>query len=167
MEIMILFLILSTTTFIFMKHPMSMGLILLIQTTLISLTTSIFSLNSWFSYILFLTMVGGMLILFTYMNSIASNEMFKYNNSLTMTLMILTFIMLIFMNYDSLINNIKNFNIDSSMFNMNAEFTLSLTKYLTIPLTLTWLMMIIYLLVTLIAVVKISMIKYGPLQQNY
>nr|ARO35464.1 NADH dehydrogenase subunit 6 [Photinus pyralis] len=168
MEMMFLLLTMSSTTFIFMKHPMSMGLILLIQTTLISLTSSMISLNSWFSYILFLTMVGGMLILFTYMNSVASNEMFKYSNSLMLILICLLFSMLdIIMNNDFMLNSIKNLNIDYSMMNLKAEFSLSLTKYLSYPLLSTWLMMIIYLLITLIAVVKISMIKYGPLQQNF
>nr|AUJ22864.1 NADH dehydrogenase subunit 6 [Ellychnia corrusca] len=166
MEMMFLFLTMSMTTFIFMKHPMSMGFILLIQTTLISLTTSMISFNSWFSYILFLTMVGGMLILFTYMNSVASNEMFKYSNSLLLILITLIPLFFFSVNLNFLLNSMNNFNIDSSMMNLQAEFTLSLTKYFSFPFMMTWLMMIIYLLITLIAVVKISMIKYGPLQQS-
>nr|YP_009695410.1 NADH dehydrogenase subunit 6 [Diaphanes mendax]QEJ81640.1 NADH dehydrogenase subunit 6 [Diaphanes mendax] len=156
----------SMMTFMFMEHPMSMGLILLSQTIIISLITSIMGINSWFSYILFLMMVSGMLILFMYMTSVASNEMFKHSNILLTMLMSSSLMLIILMmmkksiNYYFMLNNI-----DSYSFQNQNNFSMVMVKYLSFPMMFTWLMLIIYLLITMIAVVKITMIKYGPLRQ--
>uniref|UniRef100_A0AAU8AT77 NADH-ubiquinone oxidoreductase chain 6 n=1 Tax=Pyrocoelia amplissima TaxID=370598 RepID=A0AAU8AT77_9COLE len=166
MEITIWLMSISMMMFLFMEHPMSMGLILLMQTTLISMYTSIMGINSWFSYILFLVMVGGMLILFTYMTSVASNEMFKHSNILMMMMMMasLSLIIIIMMKKSIMYYFMFN-NIDSLTFKNQENFSIMLLKYLSFPTMLIWLMLIIYLLITMIAVVKITMIKYGPLRQ--
>nr|YP_009695358.1 NADH dehydrogenase subunit 6 [Diaphanes nubilus]QEJ81536.1 NADH dehydrogenase subunit 6 [Diaphanes nubilus] len=164
MEIMLWLMSISTLTFMFMEHPMSMGVILLIQTIIISITTSMMGINSWFSYILFLSMVGGMLILFMYMTSVASNEMFKYSNNLF--IMMLSASLLYLMYKKEMIMNYFMFNnYDSYMFIKNNNFSIILLKYLSFPSMLMWLTLIIYLLITMIAVVKITMLKYGPLRQ--
>nr|YP_010936438.1 NADH dehydrogenase subunit 6 [Agetocera filicornis]WKW54891.1 NADH dehydrogenase subunit 6 [Agetocera filicornis] len=159
-------LIMCCLMFVFMNHPLSCGLILLIQTMLIALMSGMMNLNNWFSYILFLVMIGGMLILFIYMTSIASNEKFKFNSKLLM-LMILTFISSINLSFiDSMYLNkmtqiieIKNQNY------MNMEY-LSMNKYLNFPNNLIMIMMIMYLLITLIAIVKITNLSNGSLRQN-
>merc|ERR1739838_23170 len=58
-------------------HPLAIGLALLFQTILICCTTGLSNLSFWFSYILFLIFLGGILVLFIYVTSLASNEMFK------------------------------------------------------------------------------------------
>nr|YP_010036172.1 NADH dehydrogenase subunit 6 [Oberea diversipes]QQW46700.1 NADH dehydrogenase subunit 6 [Oberea diversipes] len=151
--------------FVFLTHPLSLGLILLLQTIIITLITGSMSLNYWFSYILFLIMIGGMLILFIYMTSIASNEKFKFSMNLMImfSMMITIFSILIF--------------IDFYFFNKpmiteliyqpnNYHFNLSLNKFINWPMNLIFLMMIIYLLITLIMIVKITDIKNGPLRQK-
>nr|ADO60490.1 NADH dehydrogenase subunit 6 [Elmidae sp. BMNH 840216] len=155
-------------TFLFLKHPMSMGLTLLIQSTLISMITGFYNHNFWFSYILFLIMIGGMLVLFIYMTSIASNEMFKYSNKLTIFVFTLIITLTIIMfNSDQLIMNQNVFNIDSTIFNNPELFKLSLNKYLNFPSNIMLFFMIIYLFITLIAVVKITNISYGPMRQKH
>nr|YP_009485718.1 NADH dehydrogenase subunit 6 [Rhynocoris incertis]AVZ00854.1 NADH dehydrogenase subunit 6 [Rhynocoris incertis] len=75
-----LFIMMSITIsimFIFLKHPLSMGLALILQTIMISLITGMMINNFWFSYILLITMLSGALVLFIYMASVASNEKFK------------------------------------------------------------------------------------------
>nr|ALO70773.1 NADH deshydrogenase subunit 6 [Nudobius lentus] len=150
--------------FILMNHPLSLGLILLMQTILISLILSFFMFNFWFSYILFLIMVGGMLILFIYMTSVASNEKFLYNNKiLFFSIMMLLFLTMIitknnfFLNFEK-----KNFESFNEMNNLN--FILS--KFLNFPLNSILFLLIIYLFITLIAVVKIIDTKNGPLRQK-
>nr|ARH53905.1 NADH dehydrogenase subunit 6 [Lampyris noctiluca] len=162
-----MFLLTSITmmTFMFMEHPMSMGLILLMQTILISLMTSMMGINSWFSYILFLVMVGGMLILFTYMTSVASNEMFKYSNILIITLTCLSLSLIFMLGKKSFMYNFSSNSIESFPLQNQENFSIVLMKYLSFPMMFIWLMLIIYLLITMIAVVKITMIKYGPLRQ--
>nr|QVM79241.1 NADH dehydrogenase subunit 6 [Grammoptera ruficornis] len=160
-------LIMMSLTFIFLNHPLAFGSILLIQTILISLITGKLTYNFWFSYILFLIMIGGMLILFIYMTSIASNEKFKMSYKLIMfncLLLPLIMLCLIFMDY-----YFDNFNINTLELinqNMYPSYKLSMNKFMNWPNNLIIYMMILYLLMTLIAVVKITKIQSGPLRQK-
>nr|QWB85841.1 NADH dehydrogenase subunit 6 [Dynamostes audax] len=158
--------IVLSTTFLFLNHPLSFGLIIICQTIMISIITGTLNFSFWFSYIIFLIMVGGMLILFMYMTSIASNEKFKLSYPLTLfvTSMILMGLIL-----DTLIDK----NLTKMMFKneylLNSTNTenLMMIKYFNFPNNLIYIMMIIYLLITLIMVVKITNIKYGPLRQKF
>nr|AML25624.1 NADH dehydrogenase subunit 6 [Staphylinidae sp. BMNH 1274669] len=153
-------------TFMTLNHPMTMGLTLLIQTILISMITGLLNSNFWFSYILFLIMIGGMLVLFIYMTSIASNEMFAYSNSLMMMMSILMFSISIFFIFnDSMWLNLSLMFNESFIFKMNNFY--NLTKFFTYPSIYMIFFMIIYLLLTLVVVVKITKIEYGPLRQKF
>nr|APX39560.1 NADH dehydrogenase subunit 6 [Chrysolina bankii] len=154
--------------FMFLMHPMSLGLILLIQTILISSITGMMNYNFWFSYILFLIMVGGMLILFIYMTSVASNEKFKFSfmmMNLIVLVMILFLLLLLFTDqfYYSFYMNM------SDMMNQNytKNYNLSMNKYMNFPNNFIIYMMITYLFITLIMVVKITNYYYGPLRQKF
>nr|ASN65934.1 NADH dehydrogenase subunit 6 [Australicapitona hopei] len=158
--------------FLFMNHPMSMGLILLLQTVTISLMTGLSSLNFWFSYILFLVMIGGMLVLFIYMTSLASNEMFNTSFKLYMlTIILITSSIMLFTVMDNSMINVMMKT--SSTTEMNYLLTLAndnlitLNKIYNSPNNMMTILLINYLLLTLIAVVKITSIKYGPLRQKF
>nr|AXS66296.1 NADH dehydrogenase subunit 6 [Staphylinoidea sp. 2 KM-2017] len=157
--------IIISVMFTFMKHPLSMGILLLLQTIIISLISGLLMINFWFSYILFLIMIGGMLILFIYMTSVASNEKFKYSNNLfLMFLMLISILFILFFNQDNIIINMMNMNLES--LNNTNLINLNLNKYINFPFNLILLLLIIYLFITLIAVVKISDISLGPLRQK-
>nr|YP_009487534.1 NADH dehydrogenase subunit 6 [Anopheles benarrochi]AWB97962.1 NADH dehydrogenase subunit 6 [Anopheles benarrochi]AWB97988.1 NADH dehydrogenase subunit 6 [Anopheles benarrochi]AWB98014.1 NADH dehydrogenase subunit 6 [Anopheles benarrochi] len=166
--IMTLCLIMS---FIFMqmKHPLSMGLMLLIQTFLTCLITSIYVKTFWFSYVLFLIFLGGMLILFIYVTSLSSNEMFSMSFSLTMiSLMIFSIFTILFFIMDkSLIEQfITNMEMEklSNINNLINENILSLNKMYNFPTNLITLLLINYLFLTLLVTVKITKKFYGPLR---
>nr|YP_009487755.1 NADH dehydrogenase subunit 6 [Anopheles albertoi]YP_009487807.1 NADH dehydrogenase subunit 6 [Anopheles strodei]YP_009487833.1 NADH dehydrogenase subunit 6 [Anopheles goeldii]AWB98703.1 NADH dehydrogenase subunit 6 [Anopheles aff. arthuri D PGF-2018]AWB99210.1 NADH dehydrogenase subunit 6 [Anopheles aff. nuneztovari A PGF-2018]AWB99236.1 NADH dehydrogenase subunit 6 [Anopheles aff. arthuri C PGF-2018]AWB98599.1 NADH dehydrogenase subunit 6 [Anopheles albertoi]AWB98612.1 NADH dehydrogenase len=166
--IMTLCLIMS---FIFMqmKHPLSMGLMLLIQTFLTCLITSIYVKTFWFSYVLFLIFLGGMLILFIYVTSLSSNEMFSMSFSLTMISLIIfsIFTILFFIIDKSLIEQfITNMEMEklSNMNNLINENILSLNKMYNFPTNLITLLLINYLFLTLLVTVKITKKFYGPLR---
>nr|QNV12226.1 NADH dehydrogenase subunit 6 [Carabus nemoralis] len=171
-----IFLIMNLTMtiiFMFLNHPLSMGLTLLIQTILISLMSGIFTYTYWFSYILFLVMIGGMLVLFIYMTSLASNEMFNFSTKLSMMMMMMVSMMIImYMIIDYMMINplFKNSNLmeffNNLMF-MKNENNYTLNKIYNMPNNLITLMLVNYLFLTLIAVVKITDIKYGPLRQKF
>nr|YP_002929358.1 NADH dehydrogenase subunit 6 [Chrysochroa fulgidissima]ACF04029.1 NADH dehydrogenase subunit 6 [Chrysochroa fulgidissima] len=147
-------------------HPLTLGFILLIQSTMISSISGLLNINFWFSYILFLIMVGGMLVLFIYMTSIASNEMFLYSEKIIPMIMIIMIIsMLIYMTKDQFLHyfNLKT-NLNSVI--NQSSWTLSLSKYIDQPTNNILMFMINYLLIALIAVVKITNIQYGPLRQK-
>nr|YP_009995503.1 NADH dehydrogenase subunit 6 [Ochthebius uniformis]QNP09958.1 NADH dehydrogenase subunit 6 [Ochthebius uniformis] len=150
--------------FLFMIHPLSMGMILLIQTMIVSLITGFLNFNYWFSYILFLIMIGGMLVLFIYMTSVASNEKFKNNNKLMIFIIISILIMLILMlKSDSFF--IMNSNFNKFIF-MNYNYYI-LSKFYNAPSNYIMFLMIIYLFITLIAIVKITNFQLGPLRQKF
>nr|AXS66529.1 NADH dehydrogenase subunit 6 [Coleoptera sp. 30 KM-2017] len=156
---MIMMLITSTIMFMFNNHPMTMGMNLMIQTLLISLCTGMMT-SFWFSYIIFLIMIGGMMILFIYMTSISSSMKFK----LSMTNIIMTVIMMTMMmlmnNLDIIENKMK------STINYKIDFTMTMSKFLTMPSMTLYMMMVMYLFITLIAMVKISSSINGPLRKS-
>nr|YP_009995386.1 NADH dehydrogenase subunit 6 [Ochthebius hasegawai]QNP09802.1 NADH dehydrogenase subunit 6 [Ochthebius hasegawai] len=156
--------IILSLSFLFMIHPLSMGMILLMQTIVISLITGFFNFNYWFSYILFLIMIGGMLVLFIYMTSIASNEKFKYNNKIMMMMIGMTFIMLMILIFID--DYMLSMNIFQNMIYKNNSY-LMLAKFYNKPSNMIMFLMIIYLFITLIAVVKITDFKLGPLRQKF
>nr|YP_010414117.1 NADH dehydrogenase subunit 6 [Omophron limbatum]URQ84659.1 NADH dehydrogenase subunit 6 [Omophron limbatum] len=171
--VLIMINITMTMTFMFLNHPLSMGLTLLIQTISISLITGIFSYSFWFSYILFLVMIGGMLILFIYMTSLASNEMFKFSMKLTNLIMLIMIIMIIiyliidYMNFNILTKNSNLMEFNNNLMNLKNENLLTLKMIYNKPNYLVTLIMVNYLFLTLIAVVKLTNIKYGPLRQKF
>nr|QZP40961.1 NADH dehydrogenase subunit 6 [Geoscapheus dilatatus] len=145
-----------------MNHPLAMGLILLIQTIMISMITGLSTQSFWFSYVLFLIFIGGMLVLFIYITSLASNEMFIMSTKLLYLMMIITPLLafLLKMNFSNLTNQ------ESLMFlTINNLTPLPLLKLYSYPTGMLTIMMAIYLLITLIAVVKIINIFSGPLRQ--
>nr|AFQ62141.1 NADH dehydrogenase subunit 6 [Promecognathus crassus] len=165
--------LLMTIIFLFMNHPMSMGLILLIQTMLITLTSGLYSYSYWFSYILFLIMIGGMLVLFIYMTSLASNEMFNFSTKMMYFILFMIMFMMFmffFIDYFMIIPLLKNSNLlefmNKMMFFKN-ENLLTLNMIYNKPNNIITFMLINYLFLTLIAVVKITDIKYGPLRQKF
>nr|QXN53082.1 NADH dehydrogenase subunit 6 [Hemerobius simulans] len=159
--------IMIAMNFILMTHPLSMGLMLLIQTILVSLLCGMMYYTYWFSYILFLVMIGGMLILFIYMTSLASNELFNLNvNNFIITLFIFFLLMTMSYFYDNFLFLIKNFETNSINNLINNENAYNLIKLYNNPTMNITLMVINYLLLTLIIVVKITDISYGPLRQK-
>uniref|UniRef100_A0AAU7YU19 NADH-ubiquinone oxidoreductase chain 6 n=1 Tax=Hepialus sp. HL18 TaxID=3151657 RepID=A0AAU7YU19_9NEOP len=165
-------LILFSTMMFFLNHPLSMGLLLLLQTILISLISGSMINTFWFSYILFLTILGGLLVMFIYVASIASNEMFKFNSNLLLFYLMIMMTMFIII---LMFNNLYwlNLNINSELLNFwnkmiffNNENSINISKIYNSQSYFLTLMSIIYLLITLFAIIKIININYGPLRSN-
>nr|ATR80961.1 NADH dehydrogenase subunit 6 [Blepharipa sp. CMERI-Uzi-001] len=157
--------------FIFMKHPLAMGLTLLIQTTLISLMSGLIHKTFWFSYILFLIFLGGMLVLFIYVTSLASNEMFNLSIKLFMIsfMMLITFLLIMIFMDKNMMLQYKNNEI-LSIINLNSyimENSLSINKLYNFPTNLMTILLMNYLLITLIAIVKITKLFKGPLRPMF
>nr|AML26505.1 NADH dehydrogenase subunit 6 [Staphylinidae sp. BMNH 1274665] len=154
--------ILLSMIFIFMKHPLTMGFTLLMQTLNITLLTGMLHKNFWFSYILFLIMIGGLLILFIYMTSMAANEIFNYSNKIFFMLLssLLISIILITFSDNYFIDNLLKFQ--ENIYSLTTN--LYLIKYFNFPSIIIIILMINYLLITLLATVKITKLKSGPLR---
>nr|YP_009485361.1 NADH dehydrogenase subunit 6 [Theretra japonica]AVR43446.1 NADH dehydrogenase subunit 6 [Theretra japonica] len=154
----------------FMNHPLSMGMLILLQTLLTCLLSGMLIKTYWFSYILFLVFLGGLLVLFIYVSSIASNEMFLLSNNMKITFIVMLIMMISFqfmftknLNWMNLINNSEMNNFLNFMF-FNNENKINLNKLYNNNSSMLMLLLIIYLFITLIAVVKITNIFFGPLR---
>nr|YP_010731607.1 NADH dehydrogenase subunit 6 [Homoneura picta]WEW51825.1 NADH dehydrogenase subunit 6 [Homoneura picta]WGM80971.1 NADH dehydrogenase subunit 6 [Homoneura picta] len=168
---LILYSITLIFSFIFMQmnHPLAMGLMLLFQTTCICLITGLINKTFWFSYVLFLIFLGGMLVLFIYVTSLASNEMFTLSLKLTLisiSIFFLSLLISMFMDKSMLIpfiqnNEMNQISIQSSYI---MENTLSLNKLYNYPTNMITILLMNYLLITLIAIVKITKMFFGPLR---
>lgn len=145
-----------------------MGFSLLIQSILVSTITGLSNYNFWYSYVLFIVIVGGLLVLFIYMTRVASNEKFKY--SLKILVLVLIFSMIatiILVILDKFIIYQDIINLETLRINNEKEWTISLNKFSSYPSNIIIVFLIIYLLVALIAIVKITRTSEGPLRQKF
>nr|AQP28602.1 NADH dehydrogenase subunit 6 [Hospitalitermes sp. A TB-2017] len=152
-----------TTSLMFtqMKHPMAMGLMLLTQTIMVCLISGTMYKSFWFSYILFMIMIGGMLVLFMYMTSLASNEMFSPSNKM---LMIASITLPILMYTMPTPTNNKEMNTHNTM--TENEITTTTTVMYNQMMGMMTTMLVIYMLLTLIVVVNIINVSKGPLRHT-
>nr|ARH54270.1 NADH dehydrogenase subunit 6 [Curculionidae sp. 1 AH-2016] len=151
--------------FMFLNHPLSLGCVLLIQTILMSLVSGLLYMNFWYSYILFLVMIGGMMVMFIYMTSIASNEKFKMPKNMIIfsTMNLLLFIIIIIITDHYFSNSISPLSTSSKSLTM---MNFSMSKFFNYPNIFMMLSLMIYLLITLIAIVKITGKNFGTLRQK-
>lgn len=145
-----------------------MGIILLFHTILRCTLTGLISKRFWFSYILFLVFVGGILILFIYMSSLASNEIINFSTKpLINFILLIRFMTIITLFYDKffILNSFFNSEIINFKFNfLIQENHLSLSKIFNSPNNFIIILLINYLLLTLIIVAKITNSFTGPLR---
>nr|AQP28310.1 NADH dehydrogenase subunit 6 [Odontotermes sp. K TB-2017] len=151
----------TSMTFTQMKHPLAMGMMLLAQTMLVCLMSGMMYKSFWFSYILFMIMVGGMLVLFMYMTSLASNEMFSPSNKVITAMATMTPIMMYMM--PSTINN-KEMSEHEMM--MESEITTTTTIMYNQTMGTMTILLVTYMLLTLIVVVNIINVSKGPLRHS-
>nr|AQP26457.1 NADH dehydrogenase subunit 6 [Pericapritermes sp. 2 TB-2017] len=144
-----------------MKHPLAMGLMLLLQTTMICVISGTMYSSFWFSYILFMIMIGGMLVLFMYMTSLASNEMFSPSNKMLMTAALILPAMTMVM---PTVTNNKEMNNHNMM--MENEITSTTTVMYNQMMGMMTTLLVLYMLLTLIVVVNIINISSGPLRHT-
>ncbi|RCK67890.1 hypothetical protein DT076_18960 [Desertihabitans brevis] len=117
---------------------------------------------------LFLVFLGGILVLFIYVTSLASNEIFTFSIKLIITTIIIFLlrISILFFIDKNILTQYYNIEIES-IFNINSyilENSISLVKLYNYPTNLLTIILINYLLITLIAVVKITKLFKGPLR---
>nr|QDI93762.1 NADH dehydrogenase subunit 6 [Rubellomiris bispinosus] len=149
--------------FIFMNHPLSMGLILIIQTINVSIISGMMMKTFWMSYILMITMLSGMLVLFIYMSSVASNEKFKTSTKLSLlfiTMMIVS-ILFLFLKKKMIIKN--NYLGMEMMMIKNLEITQLNKMFSSKNLAIT-IMMVLYLFMTMVVSTHLVNISEGPMR---
>nr|YP_010125574.1 NADH dehydrogenase subunit 6 [Friesea propria]ABV02151.1 NADH dehydrogenase subunit 6 [Friesea propria] len=145
----------------FTNTPILMMMIILFQAILICLTVKSMISISWFSFILFLVFIGGLMILFIYIVSLASNSnlTISHNKFLLTSLIIISIFI-----FSWMILNEKNFNLSKTVFLEVNQWLFKMYSNLSAH-TITLVML--YLLLTLLITVSIILKKSGPLRSIY
>nr|UPX88561.1 NADH dehydrogenase subunit 6 [Palomena prasina] len=140
-----------------LNHPLSMGLILIIQTMMTAVIVGYMMSSFLFSYIIMMIMLSGVLVLFIYMSSIASNE--KFNSPIKM--MLISLLLLIIIIYCMFMYNKMNM-----INNLYMNEVISLIKIFNSMTAQITMMVIMYLLLTMIVVSNIAKVTEGPLRMK-
>nr|UYA97847.1 NADH dehydrogenase subunit 6 [Coptosoma bifarium] len=142
-----------TLTIITLKHPLSMGLMLIAQTVMVAVISGMMIKSFMMSYIITIIMISGSLVLFIYMASMASNEKLKLSMKPLMVFMIMIAV--------SLAVNIKN-----KTFTENTQMTefKSFNKLFNYPSVYMIMGMVVYLFFTMVVVSMNANTCEGPLR---
>nr|QEO33535.1 NADH dehydrogenase subunit 6 [Conanalus pieli] len=163
------FSLMNSLLFTQFTHPLAMTLIIILQTLIVCLISGMITVSFWFSYILFLVFLGGMLVLFIYITSLASNEIFSISLSILSMLTLMSLLALsLSMIMDHYFQWMWNYDmmLSSNSIIMYKETDNLLTKLYNTPTKMITLLLMSYLLLTLIVIVKITNIFEGPLRQK-
>jgi len=113
-----------------------------------------FSINSsWFFYLIILVFLGGVIILIIYIRTLAANEKFSLLNIRSRKVIFFLFLRLlltVFIKHKNIFNFVRLNNTAVGILYESSNFTLLL-------------FLIIYLLLTLVCVVKLVKFESGPL----
>nr|YP_010757436.1 NADH dehydrogenase subunit 6 [Leofa pulchella]WEU77779.1 NADH dehydrogenase subunit 6 [Leofa pulchella] len=145
-----------STMILFMKTPMSMGILLLIQTIICTMLMSGIMNTSWMPMIMFLMFIGGLLILFMYMSSIASNEKFTPNYKLMGILL-----MMMILPFEEMMNELK---MNESINSFLSKESISMMKIYNKKTMMITVLMFMYMFLAMIVVTSVISIHKGPLR---
>nr|UJY97079.1 NADH dehydrogenase subunit 6 [Potamometra berezowskii] len=160
MKMIITIIMTLSTSMIMMKHPLSMGFSIIMLTMLTAIMMNMMIKYSWYSYILVLVMLGGMLVLFMYMASIASNEIMKFS------MKILLLMMAMFIMSNLLINFEMETTTSPNMYFIENQNNMSMMKLFNSKTSIITILLATYLLITMIYVIFITNMFEGPMRKK-
>nr|YP_010535529.1 NADH dehydrogenase subunit 6 [Ornithodoros erraticus]UYB78285.1 NADH dehydrogenase subunit 6 [Ornithodoros erraticus]UYB78298.1 NADH dehydrogenase subunit 6 [Ornithodoros erraticus] len=141
-------LLILATLFLSSLHPISMLMIMISTTIYLTLMIYMVMKHSWLSLIITLLMLGGLLVIFLYITSLTPNKKFILSKKMFFALMPLSLLI--------------NFN-NSFYTNFSNLTTLSIFDIDKTPMLF---LMLIYLLLTLLVIMKMINSMLSPLKSN-
>nr|QDI93904.1 NADH dehydrogenase subunit 6 [Tuxedo drakei]QDI93917.1 NADH dehydrogenase subunit 6 [Tuxedo drakei] len=162
---MIMILMTMNMMFFFLNHPLSMGMILVIQTLTVSIYSGSLMKTFWMAYMLTIMMLSGMLVLFIYMSSIASNEKFETSMKMGVYLLIMSVatILSLFLLKKMIIKN-NYLSMGMSTLKMGEMYFLN-KMFMKFNLIIT-ILLVVYLLLTMIVSSFLVNIFEGPMRMK-
>nr|AHA52449.1 NADH dehydrogenase subunit 6 [Histeromerus sp. QL-2013] len=168
LDLVLMFLMIFPSN-LYKFHPLTLSMLLVLYTIINSFKIIILNSSYWYSYILFLVMIGGLMILFMYFTSLAMNQLFYFNLSYNLymfiKIIIMIMILVLYLSYFDLMNYLLMNYLDIfNYMNMNMiyiEFKNLMMDY-SMDLNL---FMIIYLFFTMICSVMICLKFMLPMRQ--
>nr|DAC76776.1 TPA_asm: NADH dehydrogenase subunit 6 [Pseudomyrmex ferrugineus] len=148
-------------------HPMHMIMMLILYSIIISVNLSLLKKTFLYSIMLLLIMISGILIIFLYFSSLISNEKIKLMNiqkSIYMILMTLlsTLILLKFKFYEQPV--MKSMEVTHLNHIQNMSFN-NLEMLYTYPFNSMSILCMMFLLLSMLSIIKIISIKSSPLRK--
>nr|YP_010021207.1 NADH dehydrogenase subunit 6 [Schizoneuraphis gallarum]QOK36248.1 NADH dehydrogenase subunit 6 [Schizoneuraphis gallarum] len=144
------------------KSPLKSNLIILIQTITLTSLTNFIMKTSWISFMIFILYIGGLMIIFLYISSIAFNELNIINNNYKILIFKLTSIFMSLLLMQNLMN-LENFKYENKM---NFEDNFFFLNMFIIPnnLMIYFIMMILFFM--LILIIWLLKNNKGPIRQK-
>nr|AXI98594.1 NADH dehydrogenase subunit 6 [Pseudoniphargus grandis] len=154
--------VMLSIAFLLGSSPLFMSAVIILQTIALAITISLFAVSSWFSYMLLMIYLSGMMIVFIYISSMASNELFRLNISLPFILLLLLIIAsALYFSPHILAPSDSTNLLDLTLTQASVVKT---TKMYSKSLFMMTILLIIYLLLAMIMVVNASSFSEGPLR---
>nr|YP_010139274.1 NADH dehydrogenase subunit 6 [Tullbergia mixta]QQK54728.1 NADH dehydrogenase subunit 6 [Tullbergia mixta] len=156
MKLFLLVSISLSTLAVTISHPIALVFIILAQTSTVCLASFLIHQTSWFSFVIFLIFFGGIMVLFVYISSLASNENFAVSFKSTLyTTTTLAGMTLVVINMNTPISQSNELNF--------LNFTLKMYSTQMTPITA---LTMLYLLLSLFVVVEIIKQYQAPLRAS-
>nr|AXI98763.1 NADH dehydrogenase subunit 6 [Pseudoniphargus sp. 2-Andalusia] len=154
--------LLISVMFLLTISPLFLSVMIIAQTITLALALSASAVTSWFSFMLIMIYLSGMMIIFIYISSMASNELF-YSNNLPVVSLFLLLAPFTFMIFNFTHNSPSDY-LNAMDQNMTQITILKTMKMFSKPLFIMTIMLIIYLLLAMIMVSKNTSFSSGPLR---
>nr|QVT11022.1 NADH dehydrogenase subunit 6 [Muscidifurax similadanacus] len=162
---LLLFLVMNSLMIITMMiyssyiHPLMLCLTLLLFSMFMSIDMSVYNYTHWFSYIMYLIIIGGLMVIFMYFISMMNNmKMYiNWNKLIIMPIKVMMMFMFFYILLNSLSKNmfwVTNLNLLKMYFN---EF--NFTSYMYTLKNFPTIVMMLYLFLCLTLIVKIIINK--------
>nr|AXI98776.1 NADH dehydrogenase subunit 6 [Pseudoniphargus sp. 2-Canaries] len=156
--------IILSALFLMKSPPLFLSMMIISQTINLAIITALFTMSSWFSFMLLMIYLSGMMIIFIYVSSMASNELFYTNIKMLPSMLLgLTIITSIYLSWHSFLPSDSMSMLDLNLLQVSVFKTMKMYSKSLFMMTI---LLIIYLLMTMIVVVKNSSFSEGPMRSH-
>lgn len=163
--IILIFIIISINILI---HPVFIICIIIIYGILICLNISIWRTNFIYSIIIFLIIIRGLLIIFLYFSRLISNEQITLQRNKLLISIIILNLFYIFYKIITNSNRLVYLNKEKNSINsINEKIFNNILNIYNYPFNNISILSIIYLLITLFIIIKITSLNSKPIRKIY
>nr|QNE85893.1 NADH dehydrogenase subunit 6 [Potamophylax rotundipennis] len=147
-----------------LNHPLIITIFIIIQTCILIMITGVMSYSFWMSYIMFLTFIGGLLVLFIYISSLTPNKNFFLNYKKIFTIFLAFFIFIALIQIQPILMNLEMTPLSYAQKFINTENNIYLSNFYNKNELWMTLILMNYLLLALIISTKIILLNEGPMR---
>lgn len=150
--------------FTYSKIPLALTVYLSLNTITVAIVIISYIKTSWFSFILIIVFLSGIIVIFTYVSSLSSNQFNPPSNYLIISILsLIIFIFILILMYS---NTFYLNTISTQPISFNLVYSPNLHKLYERESALIISILLVYLLITLLVVVKNSSINKAPLRSK-